>query len=103
MVHAVRDALAKVRRVDREAMAQDMKRIYRADTLKEAREALETFERAWAQKYPKIVSRWVEKSYALLEFLDHPKAIRSYICTTNQLKRLMKEVKRRVKVVEKLL
>jgi transposase-like protein len=57
-------------------------------------------ERSWAQKYPKIVARWKEKSYALLEFLSHPKAIRAYLYTTNQLERLMKEVKRRTKVVE---
>jgi putative transposase len=100
VVHAVRDALAKVRRVDREALAQDLKRIYGADTLEGAREALGAFERAWARKYPKIVAKWTEKSHALLEFLDHPKEIRSYLYTTNQLERLMKEVKRRVKVVE---
>ncbi len=85
VVHVVRDALSKGRRVDRETMAQDLKRIYRADTLEEAHEALEGFERAWAQKYSKIVARWIGESYALLEFLNHPKAIRSYIYTTNQL------------------
>jgi len=100
VVHTVRDALAKARRSDREKMAQDLKRIYRADTLKEAREALGAFERIWTRKYPKIVAKWVEKSYALLEFLNHPKAIRPYLYTTNQLERLIKEVKRRVKVVE---
>ncbi|NOX45199.1 MAG: hypothetical protein GXO72_05665 [Caldiserica bacterium] len=86
--------------MDREAMTQDLKRIYGVDTLKEAHEALEAFERAWAQKYPKIVAGWAEKSYALLGFLDHPKEIHSYIYPTHQLERLMKEVKRRVKVVE---
>jgi len=42
----------------------------------------------------------VEKSYALLEFLNHPKATRPYLYTTNQLERLIKKVKRRMKVVE---
>ena len=32
VVHAVRDALAKVRKANRDAMTQDLKRIYRADT-----------------------------------------------------------------------
>jgi len=76
VVHAVRDALAKVRKANREAMTQDLKRIYRADTLEQAHEALEAFKRVWAQKYPKIVAKWTQKSYALLEFLNHPKAIR---------------------------
>ena len=38
--------------------------------------------------------------YALFEFLNHPKAIRAYLYTTNQLERLIKELKRRTKVVE---
>ena len=49
---------------------------------------------------PKIVARWVTKSYALLAFLEHPKPIRRYLYTTNQLERLIKEVKRRVRAAE---
>jgi len=45
------------------------------------------------------VARWVEKSYELLEFLNHPKPIRSSLYLTNQLERLMKEVKRRTRTV----
>jgi putative transposase len=100
VLHMVRDSLAKVRKADREALARDLKALYGADTVEQAYEALEALERSWAQKYPKIVARWKEKSYALLEFLSHPKAIRAYLYTTNQLERLMKEVKRRTKVVE---
>jgi len=46
------------------------------------------------------VERWETKAYALLAFLRHPKPIRRYLYTTNQLERLAKEVKRRTKVVE---
>ena len=34
VLHTVRDSLAKVRKKDREALAQDLKAIYRADTVK---------------------------------------------------------------------
>jgi transposase-like protein len=54
----------------------------------------------WGTVYPKIVERWKTKTYALLAFLHHPKPIRRYLYTTNQLERLAKEVKRRTKVVE---
>jgi len=47
-----------------------------------------------------IVERWETKAYALLAFLCHPKCIRRYLYTTNLLERLVKEVKRRTKVVE---
>ena len=40
------------------------------------------------------------KAYALLTFLRYPKEIRQFIYTTNQLERLAKEIKRRIKVIE---
>ncbi|MCD6321186.1 transposase, partial [Candidatus Bipolaricaulota bacterium] len=51
------------------------------------------------RKYPKLVAKWVDKSYALLEFLNDSKGIRVYLYTTNQLERLI-EVRRNT--VEKL-
>lgn len=54
----------------------------------------------WGKQYPKIVARWEAKADALLAFLKHPRENRPYLYTTNQLERLVKEVKRRVKVVE---
>ena len=100
VLHAVRDSLSKVRKKDREALAQDLEAIYRADTVEQAHQALKELEEGWVRKYPELVAKWVNKSHALLEFLNHPKSIRSYLYTTNQLERLMKELKRRTKVVE---
>jgi len=100
VLHAVRDALNKVRKKDREALAADLKGIYRAESEEEAKEALRRLRERWGGIYPKIVERWETKAYALLAFLRHPKPIRRYLYTTNQLERLSKEVKRRAKVVE---
>lgn len=100
VLHAVRDALNKARKKDREALAEALKKIYRAETQKEAEEALWSLRERWGKVYPKIVERWETKAYALLAFLHHPKPIRRYLYTTNQLERLAKEVKRRTKVVE---
>ncbi|MBC7109163.1 MAG: transposase [Methanomassiliicoccales archaeon] len=100
VLHAVRDALNKAHKADREALAEDLKRVYRAETEGEAREALQNLRERWGVIYPKIVERWEAKTYALLTFLRHPKPIRRYLYTTNQLERLAKEVKRRTKVVE---
>jgi len=49
----------------------------------------------WGGVYPKIVEPWEAKAYALLAFLHHPKPIRHYLYTTNQLERLAKEAKRK--------
>jgi len=99
VLHAVRDVLNKARRKDREALAEDLKKIYRAETQEEAAEALRNLRERWGGIYPKIVERWEIKAYALLAFLRHPKPIQRYLYTTNQLERLAKEVKRRTKVV----
>jgi len=100
VLYAVRAALNKVRKKDREALAEDPKEIYRAETQEEAEEALRNLRERWGTVYPKIVERWETKAYALLVFLHHPKPIRRYLSTTNLLERLAKEVKRRTKVVE---
>mgnify|MGYP000091241179 CR=1 FL=1 len=47
-----------------------------------------------------MVRHWEENLEELLVFLEYPEPIRSYIYTTNQLERLIKEVKRRAKVIE---
>ena len=100
VLHAVRDALNKVRKRDRKALAEALKKIYRAESREEAEEALQNLRERWGTVYPKIVERWETKAYALLAFLCHPKPIRRYLYTTNLLERLAKEVKRRTKVVE---
>ena len=46
---------------DREALAQDLKAIYRADTVKQAHRALRGLEEKWAGKYPELVAKWLDK------------------------------------------
>ena len=60
-VHMVRDSLAKGRKKDREALAQDLKAVYRADTVKQAHRALRALEEKWAGKYPELVAKWLDK------------------------------------------
>ena len=79
VLHAVRDALNKVRKKDREALAEDLKKIYRAETEEEAKEAMGSLRERWGGIYPKIVERWETKAYALLAFLRHTKPIRRYL------------------------
>ncbi len=61
VLHTVRDTLAKVRKKDREAMAQDLKGIWRADTVKQAHRALRALEEKWAGKYPELMAKWLDK------------------------------------------
>ncbi len=99
VLHTVRGSMKRVRRTDREAVAEDLKKIYRAKTKEKARKALQAFRHKW-RKYPEVAKKWEENFNALTTFMDYPEQIRPYIYTTNMLERLMKEVKRRVKVIE---
>ena len=102
VLHMVRWSLNKVRVKDRSAVAEDLKRIYRAADIKSARQALELFTQTWRSIYPVIVKSWKEALADLTAFLELPPPIRSYVYTTNALERLMKEMKRRLKTMEML-
>jgi transposase-like protein len=82
-LHAVRDALNKAQKKDREALAEALKKIYRAESREEAEEALRNSRERWGTVYPKIVERWETKAYAVLAFLHHPKPIRSIFRRTS--------------------
>ncbi|QJA05952.1 IS256 family transposase [Thermosulfurimonas marina] len=100
VLHSLKYSLRKVRRSHREALAQDLRKIYRAGRRSEALEAFRAFKARWQGKYPEVVKHWEENLEDLLVFLEYPEPIRNYIYTTNQLERLIKEVKRRTKVIE---
>ncbi|MEM4531529.1 MAG: transposase, partial [Thermofilaceae archaeon] len=85
VLHAVRDALNQARKKDREALAEDLRVVYRAETEEEAKEALKRLRERWGTYFPRIVARWENKAYALLAFLRYPRPIRRYLGTTNQL------------------
>ena len=102
VLHAVRSTLQKVRKVDRAAVAEALKKIYRAANKEEAKKALEDFISKYAKLYPKAVKLWVENFEKLTTFLHYPLPIRKHIYTTNLLERVFKELKRRLKVMELL-
>ncbi len=99
-VHAVRNARTKVRRKDSAEVLSDLRTIYRADSQKEAEQALATFADTWKKRYPGLVKYWRENFSHLTVFMKYPEQVRPYIYTTNQLERINKEIKRRTKTIE---
>jgi len=79
VLHAMRDALNKVQKKDRDALAEALKKIYRAETQEEAEEALRSLRERWGMVYPKIVERWETTAYALLAFLRHSRPVHCYL------------------------
>ncbi len=56
----------------------------------------------WGKRYPGVVRWWEEKAEELLAFTEFPEEIRGMIYEANQVDRLFKELKRRLKVMEAL-
>lgn len=100
VVHQVRNSLVYVRKKDKAIVADDMKKIYRARTREEAIEAFLRYKQIWHTKYPKIVTSWERNLPYLLTMYDFPEEVRKHIYSTNQLERMNKEIKRRIKVIE---
>lgn len=100
VVHQVRNSLLYVRNKDKSAIIDDMRKIYCAQTKEQAMEAFVHFKRIWQTRYPKVVVSWERNLPYLLTFYDFPEEIRKYIYTTNQIERINKEIKRRIKVIE---
>ncbi len=90
ILHAVRSTLQKVRKVDRAAVAETLKRIYRDSNKEEAKKAMEDFASRYGKLYPKAVKLWVENFEKLTTFLHYPPPIRKQsalpICWSEYLK-----------------
>jgi transposase-like protein len=98
--YAVRAALNKARKKDREALAEDLKRICRAETQEETEEALRNLRERWGTVYPQDRGALGNQSLCPSCVFMPPQAHPKVSHTTNFLERLAKEVKRRTKVVE---
>ncbi len=83
IVHLVRNSLKYVSWKQRKAVADDLKKIYKAATLEEAELALDTFAETWDSQYPTISRQWREQWELLSGFFAYPEEIRKVIYTTN--------------------
>lgn len=97
ILHRVMASLRRVRKRDREAVAYDLRKIYKA---RSEAEFLRGFKRRWMRVYPDVIRSWEERMEELISYLRYPEELRAMIYTTNVLERFFKEVKRRSKVIE---
>lgn len=86
IVHLVRNSLEFVPWKSRKEIASDLKKIYQAISIEEAKHNLEKFSEKWDCKYPMISKSWFSKWKQIIPFLDYPTDIRKVIYTTNVIK-----------------
>jgi putative transposase len=94
LVHMVRHSLSYVSWKERQAVANDLKPIYRAATEAEAEQALRAFEQKWDRKYPTIGKSWRRNWPELITFLKYPAEIRKAIYTTNTLESVNRSLRK---------
>jgi hypothetical protein len=98
VVHGVRWSLGQVRARDRTLLAEDLRRVYGAESRGEALEALEALREAWGARYPGVVALWAGDSGAFLRFYGYPKVLWPYLRSTNLMERFIREIRRGTKV-----
>jgi len=94
LVHMVRHSLSYVSWKERQAVANDLKPIYRAATEAEAEQALRAFEQKWDRKYPTISQSWRRNWPELITFLRYPAEIRKAIYTTNTIESVNRSLRK---------
>jgi len=94
LVHMVRHSLSYVGWKERKLVAADLKAIYRAATVAEAEQALQTFEGKWDRKYPSISKSWRAHWPELTTFMKYPAEIRKVIYTTNAIESLNRSLRK---------
>jgi putative transposase len=98
VVHGVRWSLGQVRARDRVLLAEDLRRVYGAESRGEALRALEALREAWGSRYPGVVALWAGDSGAFLRFYGYPKVLWPYLRSTNLMERFIREIRRGTKV-----
>lgn len=88
IVHMVRYCLKYVSWKQRKEMANDLKTIYRANTVEEALENLNSFSDKWDKTHPTVSKSWRNNWEQLTPFFDYPAEIRRAMYTTNAIESL---------------
>jgi putative transposase len=98
IVQLIRDSLEQASYHDRKAVAEALRSIYTAQTIKAAGDALKAFAKgAWGVRYPTIVQRWQQTWQNITPFLRLPPEVRQLIYATAAIQNLRARVRRVIK------
>jgi putative transposase len=97
IVHQVRHSLNYVPYSEKKKVAEDLKKIYSANTVELAELALDDFELIWGDKYSAIVRSWRANWEKITPFMQFPIEIRKVIYTTNIVESLNNTLRKAVR------
>jgi putative transposase len=99
IVHFERNVLSHVPSASMAEVAQDLKAVFKVRRAKTASALAEEFLELYGKRFPKAVSVFEDGIRDALTYLSFPGSHHARLRTTNVLERLLKEVKRRTRVV----
>ena len=94
IVHMVRNSMRYVPWKFKRAVLKDLKKVYKAATVEEAEQALDTFEEAWGEQYPMAAKSWRSRWENVIPFFGYPAPIRKVIYTTNAVESLNAQLRK---------
>jgi len=98
-VHFIREMLRKVSWKDFAAVAGDLKRIFRTGDPDQSRRNAQQVAEKWQSRYPQMSRLLVDSIEECLAVETLPSTHRGRLASTNLLERLMRELKRRTRVI----
>ena len=97
--HFIRNALSKVSYSNHKELAEDLKAVFRLSSLELAREAGREVALKWEKRAPRVSKQIEERLEHCLTVAEFPAHLKRRLHSTNMLERLMREIKRRTRVV----
>jgi putative transposase len=98
IVHLIRHSLNYCGWKERQAVANALKLIYRAESAEMAAQRLGEFEAGeWGRKYPTIAASWRRAWEEVIPFFAYPAEVRKIIYTTNAIESLNSQLRKIIK------
>ena len=97
IIHQIRNSTKFVKYTDLKEFTSDMKKIYQASSIELALDALEEFNKKWANKYNYAIKSWNQNIDELTTFFNFPKELRKLIYTTNSIENLNRNIRKLTK------
>lgn len=94
--HVARNVMKHVRAKDKSKVMDDLKPVYKTETIEKAKEILDSFMEKYAVIYPKAV-KVLKDNNSLFTFYEFPTQIKASIYTTNLIEGFNKNLKRGTK------
>ncbi len=94
VVHQIRNSLKYIVSKDQKAFLTDLKKVYKADTRKEAENNLLELGEKWGKKYPLVIKSWENNWSELSAYFEYCAPIRRIIYTTNAIEGLNRQIRK---------